>query len=140
MSASQDTSFCVPVYGGQAESASDSQDKDHSGSKQDQEVSAELVPVFCPSWRGKSQTAVERRKDETSQSASLVSSLSDEHTVDKRPGIERNSADVRSLCTSWSCSVALTCTTDIRIVWIRRNAKPTETPRSVVVKPTQRQR
>ena len=96
MSASQDTSFCVPVYG-QAESASDSQVKDHSGSKQDQEMSGELVPVFCPSWRDKSQTAVERRKERSSYNGSLVSSLSDGQVDVKRPGTEHNSADVRLL-------------------------------------------
>ena len=108
MSGSQDTSFCVPVYGGQAESASDSQDKDHTGRQQDRELSGELVPVFCPSWRDTSQTTVERRKeeDETFHNGSLVSSLSDGHRADKRPGSER-SADVRHFCTG--CLVVMQC-------------------------------
>ena len=102
MSASQNTSFCVPVYG-QAESASDSQVKDHSGSEQDQEVSGELVPVFCPSWRDKSQTALERPKEGSCHNGSLVSSLSHGHVDDKRPGTEHSSPDVRLLLQKLVC-------------------------------------
>lgn len=96
MSDIQDTSFCVPVYG-QAESASDSQVKDHSGSKQDQEISGELVPVFSPSWRDKSQTPLEKRKEGISHKGSLLNSLSDGHVDDTRLGTEQRSADVRLL-------------------------------------------
>lgn len=93
MNASQDVSFCVPVYS-QAESASDSQVRDHSGSQQDQEVSGGLVPVFCPSWRDKPHTGLEKRKEEAPYNASLVSSLSLGHMDDKRLGSGHVSADV----------------------------------------------
>ena len=140
MSACQDTSFCVPVYG-QAESASDSQVKDHSGSKQDQEVSGELVPVFCPSWRDKSQTALERRPEGTSHNGSLVSSLSDEHVDAKRLCTENSSADVRLLLQKLGVVVCVTlsCTWSTHFVLSCRNVTPTETPWSIVVKPTNRQ-
>ena len=95
MNASQDISFCVPVYS-QAESASDSQDRDHSGSK-DQEVSGGLVPVVCPSWRDKPQTGLEKPKEEAPYNASLVSSPSSGHMDDRRLGSEHDSADVRPL-------------------------------------------
>lgn len=113
MNVNQDVSFCVPVYC-QAESAVDSQVRDHSGSK-DQEVSGGLVPVFCPSWRDKPQTGLEKPKEEAPCNASLVSGLSLRQMDDKRLGSEHISADVRLFC-AYQVIVALFRTWDARSV------------------------
>lgn len=140
MNASQDVSFCVPVYS-QAESASDSQLRDHSG-RQDQEVSGGLVPVFCPSWRDKPQTGLEKRKEESPYNVSLVSSLPLGLMEDKRLGSGHTSADVRPVLRKPGPRYAvLPCFAHRKHVLCntRRNVKPAETPWSVVANLTTKQ-
>lgn len=94
MDCSQDSAFCVPVYG-DAESANAGQAQDHSNSKQDQGLYHEVVPVFNPSWRDKPHVGVER-KDDTAKSGCvpLDSSQSAKHVDDRRPANDHFGTDV----------------------------------------------